>query len=296
MMLSLFAPWRRHTDVQPPRWFARWRRAARQGQVWLVGAGPGDPELITLRAVRLLQQADVVVYDRLVAPDLLAHCRRGVRRLYVGKRSGAHSLPQPEINALLVREAQAGRNVVRLKGGDPFVFGRGGEEMLALRAAGVPVSVVPGISAAHGCAAATGIPLTHRDVADGVSFITAHRRDGAAATDWAALAAQPSRTLVCYMGLSELALISAQLIRHGLPGATPAALICHGTTTAQRACRCRLDTLADTAQGTAMASPCLVIIGQVVALGDLDVLSDMEKNQVHRGEGVEPGAKSAADS
>ncbi|KAF0809195.1 siroheme synthase [Alcanivorax sp. S71-1-4] len=267
-MLSLFAPWDRGTDVSRPRWFARWRSAAGPGHVWLVGAGPGDPELITVRALRLLQQADVVVYDRLVAPALLAHCRRGARRLYVGKRSGAHSVPQQDINALLVREAQAGRCVVRLKGGDPFVFGRGGEEMLALQAAGVPVSVVPGISAAHGCAAATGIPLTHRDLADGVTFITAHRRDGAAGTDWAALAAQPSRTLVCYMGLSELARISEQLIAHGLPASTPAALICHGTTAAQRAVRCRLDTLDETAQRAAMASPCLLIIGQVVALGD----------------------------
>ncbi len=276
-MLSLFAPWDRGIDASRPRWFARWRSAARQGQVWLVGAGPGDPELITVRALRLLQQADVVVYDRLVAPALLAHCRRGVRRLYVGKRSGAHSVPQQEINALLVREAQAGRRVVRLKGGDPFVFGRGGEEMLALRAAGVPVSVVPGISAAHGCAAATGMPLTHRDLADGVTFITAHRRDGAAGTDWAALAAQPSRTLVCYMGLSELAQISEQLIQHGLPASTPAALICHGTTAAQRAVRCRLDTLADTAQQAAMASPCLLIIGQVVALGDPAQLCAIEQ-------------------
>ncbi|MBZ2187787.1 uroporphyrinogen-III C-methyltransferase [Alcanivorax sp. JB21] len=282
-MLSLFAPWvdaLHGTGNTVSEWWQRLRADeanrtthGRSGHVWLVGAGPGDPDLITVRGMRLLQQADVVVHDRLVAPELLDYCRPDARRLYVGKRCGRHSVPQNEINALLVREALAGRQVVRLKGGDPFIFGRGGEELAELQRHGVAASVVPGITAAAGCAAATGIPLTHRDHAASVCLVTAHRRDGAPQTDWAALAADPKRTLVCYMGLSELGTITAQLTRHGLSAETPAALISEGTTARQKAARCTLATLAETAQQTQMGSPCLVMIGSVVSLGDARVFS-----------------------
>ena len=272
----LFTPW---ADTPTGRRLTAWwrpRRDARRGaggEVFLVGAGPGDPELITVRGMRVLQQADVVIYDRLVAPALLDYCAAGTRKLYVGKQCGRHSVPQQDINALLVSEAQAGRTVVRLKGGDPFIFGRGGEEMAELREAGVRVSVVPGITAAAGCAASTGIPLTHRDHAASVCLVTAHRRDGAPALDWAALAADPHRTLVCYMGLSELAEISLQLTHHGLAPETPVALVSEGTTAHQRALRCTLATMANTAARAQLPSPCLVMIGDVVTLADPERVS-----------------------
>ena len=285
-MLSLFAPWvdvLHGTGNTVSDWWQRLRAddtgrksGGAVGHVWLVGAGPGDPDLITVRGMKLLQQADVIIHDRLVAPALLDYCRPDARRLYVGKRCGRHSVPQNEINALLVREALKGRQIVRLKGGDPFIFGRGGEEMSELQRHGVAVSVVPGITAAAGCAAATGIPLTHRDHAASVCLVTAHRRDGAPQTDWAALAADPQRTLVCYMGLSELGNITEQLTRHGLSADTPAALISEGTTARQKAARCTLASLSDTAQQTKMSSPCLVMIGSVVSLGDPRVFCQEE--------------------
>lgn len=241
---------------------------ARSGHVWLVGAGPGDADLITLRGLRALQAADVVFHDSLAAPELLDHCRPGTPRIPVGKRAGRHSVPQEDIHVLLAAHARAGLTVVRLKGGDPFIFGRGGEEMEFLRAQGIPVTVVPGVTAASGCAAATGIPLTHRDLAAGVCLMTAHRQDGAGDLDWTSLAADRQRTLVFYMGLSQAGHVGTELLLHGLPGATPAALISQGATPRQKAVRCTLAGLARTARSAGLESPCLIVIGDVVALAD----------------------------
>ncbi len=238
------------------------------GHVWLVGAGPGDPDLITLRGLRALQTADVVCHDSLAAPKLLDHCRPGALRIPVGKRAGRHSIPQADIHVLLAAHARAGLNVVRLKGGDPFIFGRGGEEMESLRAQGIPVTVVPGVTAASGCAAATGIPLTHRDLAAGVCLMTAHRQDGAQAPDWTSLAADRQRTLVFYMGLSQAGHVGTELMLHGLPADTPAALISQGATPHQQALRCTLAGLAWATQRNGLVSPCLIVIGPVVALAD----------------------------
>ncbi|MBV2180382.1 MAG: uroporphyrinogen-III C-methyltransferase [Castellaniella sp.] len=242
----------------------------RIGHVWLVGAGPGDPDLITLRGLRALQAADVVVHDRLAASELLEHCRPDALRIHVGKRAGLHSMPQEDIQDLLATHALAGRCVVRLKGGDPFIFGRGGEEMAALRAQGIPVTVIPGITAASGCAAATGIPLTHRDLASGVCLMTAHRQDGGEELDWASLAGDRQRTLVFYMGLSQIRRVGTELMLHGLPGSTPAAMISQGTTAAQAALRCSLADLAAGIRDERLASPCLIVIGPVVSLADPD--------------------------
>jgi len=247
--------------------------SGRMGHVWLVGAGPGDPDLITVKGARALQAADVVVYDRLAATALLAHCRPDAERISVGKRAGLHSVPQDGIHALLISHAMAGRCVVRLKGGDPFVFGRGGEEMIALRRQGIPVSVIPGVTAASGCAAATGIPLTHRDLAAGVSLMTAHRQEDARDLDWTALAADRQRTLVFYMGLSRADHVGMELMLHGLPGTTPVALISCGTTSAQRAVRCLLADLGVAARRCGLVSPCLIVVGQVVALADPDLVA-----------------------
>jgi uroporphyrin-III C-methyltransferase/precorrin-2 dehydrogenase/sirohydrochlorin ferrochelatase/uroporphyrin-III C-methyltransferase len=233
-------------------------------KVFIIGAGPGDPDLLTMKAHRLLQRADVVVYDRLVSSDVLDLVPTGATRIFAGKAAGRHTMPQGEINELLLSLAQSGRRVVRLKGGDPFVFGRGSEEALHLARHGVPFEIVPGITAAAGCAAYAGIPLTHRDIAKGVQFITGHDRNGKELdVDWQSLA-DPETTLVIYMGLGNAPRISRELIAAGLPGTTPAAAIENGTTPEQRV---RLTTLADLPEAVAdLTAPTLLIVGEVVDL------------------------------
>jgi uroporphyrin-III C-methyltransferase/precorrin-2 dehydrogenase/sirohydrochlorin ferrochelatase len=237
------------------------------GHVDIVGAGPGDPELLTVKALRAIQDADVVVHDRLVGEGILDLVRRDARRIYVGKAKSDHALPQDRINDLLVEEARAGRRVVRLKGGDPFVFGRGGEELEALRAAGVSASVVPGITAATGCAAAAGLPLTHRDHASAVTFVTGHGVDGEPDVDWRALA-QPRHTVVIYMGLSRAGALAERLIGAGRSPATPVAIIENGTRPDQRVVT---GTLADTEKLVSvfeLGAPTLIVVGEVAALAD----------------------------
>lgn len=253
-------PLRRRNDERAMR--NRGARAA--GSVALVGAGPGDPDLLTVKAVALIKRADVIVHDRLVAPEVLALALHA-RRVYVGKSRSRHALAQSAINALLVELAHAGQRVVRLKGGDPYIFGRGGEEAEALAANGVPFQVVPGISAANGVAACTGIPLTHRDHAQTCVFITGHLKDGTMDLDWPALA-RPHQTLVVYMGLLALPTLCGELVRHGLAATTPAAVIQHGTTVAQRVVTGTLATLPRLADAAALESPTLIIIGDVVSL------------------------------
>lgn len=235
------------------------------GQVSLVGAGPGDPDLLTLKALRRLAEAEVVLYDLLVAEEILALVNKRARLICVGKRASRHTLPQQEINQLLLREAQAGRRVVRLKGGDPLLFGRGGEELAALLAAGIEVEVVPGITAAVGAAAAACIPLTHRDCAQGVSLVTGHRRDGSSSLDWATHSGS-EQTMVVYMGLGEAANIAATLQTHGRSAATPVAIIEQATTPRQRVLHCTLGTLAACVARDCPQPPALLVIGEVVAL------------------------------
>ena len=236
-----------------------------QGEVYLVGAGPGDPDLLTFRALRLLQMADVVVYDRLVAPPILDLSRRDAERIYVGKQRDNHALSQENINQLLVRLAKEGKRVVRLKGGDPFIFGRGGEEIATLMENGVPFQVVPGITAASGCATYSGIPLTHRDYAQSVVFATGHLQDGTVDLNWKALA-HPNQTIVFYMGLHGVGVVSAKLIEHGLPPDTPVALVQQGTTQNQRVVVTTLDRLEQTVQDEALKPPTIIIVGRVVEL------------------------------
>lgn len=240
----------------------------RDGRVWLVGAGPGSADLISVRGLRLIQQADVLVYDRLVSNELVEQAPANALKLYVGKRRSLHSVPQDQINALLVSHARRGSKVIRLKGGDPFIFGRGGEEMQELRAQGIQVSIVPGITAASGCSAATGIPLTHRDFSAGVTLMTAHRCEGAEGYDWSSLTADRQRTLVFYMGLAQAQTIRNELMLHGLPGTTPVALISGGTTANQRAMRCTLHEMPALAASRQFSSPCLIMVGDVVNLAD----------------------------
>ncbi|MGF1640255.1 MAG: siroheme synthase CysG [Rhodospirillales bacterium] len=248
------------------------------GTVHIVGAGPGDPDLLTLRAFRLLQEADVIVHDRLVAPEILDYARRDAERIDVGKRKGAHSRSQGEINELLLREARSGRCVVRLKGGDPFVFGRGGEEREFLARHGVRAEVVAGVTAASGCTAAAGIPLTHRGDAQAAVLITGHGRDGEPDVDWAALA-RTRQTLVVYMGASIAGRIAARLIGAGMDPATPAAVITNGTRPDQHVATGALDELAVLAARTP-GGPALIVVGEVVRQADAWVASDLRRAAV----------------
>ncbi|GAA0572879.1 hypothetical protein GCM10009416_09430 [Craurococcus roseus] len=255
--------------------FADARRGAETrltGVVHLVGAGPGATDLLTLRALRLLGEADVVVYDRLVGEGVLDLARRGAERVFVGKARANHCVPQGEINALIVRLAREGKRVVRLKGGDPFVFGRGGEELEACRAAGVACEVVPGVTAALACAAATGIPLTHRDRARTVTFATGHTRDGRLYLDFAALA-RPGQTLAVYMGVTTLAALRDGLVAAGLPAGTPAALVERGGTDAQRVLRGTLNSVVARAPVWHTCGPALLLVGDVAAQAEEERLA-----------------------
>lgn len=235
------------------------------GRVSLVGAGPGDPDLLTLKAYRRLKSAEVVLYDRLVSDEIIALLPQEAARYYVGKARSSHSVPQEGINQALVEWARQGKQVVRLKGGDPFIFGRGGEELETLVAAGIEVDVVPGITAASGCAAYAGIPLTHRDHAQSVRFVTGHLQQGEFTLDWPTLA-QPGQTLVFYMGLSNLTAICEGLMAHGLPPETPLALIEQGTTRQQQTHTGTLRQLPTAFLQGAIQPPTLLIVGSVVTL------------------------------
>ncbi len=238
------------------------------GRVYLVGAGPGDPDLLTVKAHRLLSQADVVVYDRLVSDAVLDLVPDGVSRIFVGKANGRHVVPQEEINRILASLALAGHRVVRLKGGDPFVFGRGGEEALHLAERGVPFEVVPGITAAVACAAYAGIPVTHRGVSSGVQLVAGHcRGTRPLELDWRSLA-DPALTVIFYMGLANLPQIRDGLIRAGRAASTPAAVVENGTLASQRRITGTLATLSDDVAAAGIAAPALVIIGEVVGLAE----------------------------
>lgn len=242
-------------------------RVAGVGEVFLVGAGPGDPDLLTFRALKLIRRADVVLYDRLVSADIVAMCRHDVKKVYVGKQRAEHAMRQELINETLVRYAQQGLKVLRLKGGDPFIFGRGGEEIETLSSLSIPFQIVPGITAATGCASYAGIPLTHRDHAQSCVFVTGHLKAGELSLNWAALA-QPSQTVVCYMGLIGLPVFCASLIEHGLPAETPAALIERGTTSAQGVYTGTLATLPTLISRHEVTAPTLIMVGSVVTLRD----------------------------
>jgi uroporphyrin-III C-methyltransferase/precorrin-2 dehydrogenase/sirohydrochlorin ferrochelatase len=237
------------------------------GEVYLVGTGPGDPDLLTFRALRLMQQADVVLYDRLIGEGILNLVRRDAQRIYVGKLPKNHTVPQEEIGKMLIRLAQEGKRVLRLKGGDPFVFGRGGEEIETLSEHGITFQVIPGVTAATGCAAYAGIPLTHRDHAQACIFVTGHEKDGALNLNWSSLI-QPRQTVVVYMGLSSLEAITKGFIMHGADPETPAAIIENGTRESQRVESGTLASLPDKTAEARISSPALIIVGSVVTLRD----------------------------
>ena len=240
----------------------------KKGFVSLVGAGPGDAELLTIKALRLLEAAEVVVYDRLVSAEVLALIPTGISRISVGKEVGKHCVPQQEINEIIVNLAKSGRKIVRLKGGDPYMFGRGGEEVLALRKHHIPFEVVPGITAASGCSSYSGIPLTHRGMSRRVQFITGHFNDDEPLDlNWKSIA-DPDSTLVIYMGLANLPLVVCSLIDAGLPASTPAAAVQNGTTVAQQRVITSLDKLSDAIRQKHMKAPVMIIIGNVVSLAE----------------------------
>lgn len=261
------------------------------GEVYLVGAGPGDPDLLTFRALRLMQQADVVVYDRLVAKPILEMTRHDAERIYVGKERDNHAMRQEEINKCLAKLAKQGKRVVRLKGGDPFIFGRGGEEIDTLAEQGVPFQVVPGITAAAGCASYSGIPLTHRDYAQSVTFVTGNLKDGTVNLNWQQLS-QPNQTVVFYMGLAGMPVIFEQLIKHGVSPDMPAALIQQGTTHQQKVITGTLSTLPEIVMLEKPKPPTLIIVGEVV---ELQEKLSWFKSPVHSDQGatspVEPGTE-----
>jgi uroporphyrin-III C-methyltransferase/precorrin-2 dehydrogenase/sirohydrochlorin ferrochelatase len=240
-------------------------RSGAGGLVVLVGTGPGDPDLLTVRALRLIEQAEVALYDNLVASEIIELLPPSAERIYVGKRRNDHAMRQDAINALMVDLAQRGHRVLRLKGGDPFVFGRGGEEIEALSAAGVPFQVVPGITAAIGASAYAGIPLTHRDFAQACTFVTGNLQDGSIDLDWPALA-RPRQTVVIYMGLLTLPLLCARLIEHGRSAQTPAAIVQDATRPAQRVVVGTLESLPAQVAQAGLKGPTVILVGEVVAL------------------------------
>lgn len=252
------------TPTKPP---TSPQQKAATGIVYLVGAGPGDPDLLTIKAVRLLGKADVVVYDNLVSADVVSLIHSGAEKIYVGKQTNRHTLPQEQINDLLVNLAKQGKMVVRLKGGDPFIFGRGGEELEILASHGIKFEIIPGITAASGISSYAGIPLTHRDYAQTCVFTTGHLKDGTLNLDWPMLA-RLRQTIVIYMGLGALSEISKQLILHGLPTDMPAAIIEKGTTPNQRVITSTLALLPKLALEMELQSPSLIIVGQVVGLSE----------------------------
>ena len=238
-----------------------------EGEVFLIGAGPGDPELLTLKAWRILQEADIVLYDRLVSQPIMDMIPEGTELVHVGKKRSDHTVPQDQINQKLVELAQQGRRVVRLKGGDPFIFGRGGEEIETLAQAGIRFQVVPGITAASGCAAYAGIPLTHRDYAQSVRFVTGHLKDDTCNLPWNDFV-QNNQTLVFYMGLVGLPIIVRELTAHGMLSTMPVALVSRGTTPEQEVVCGTLGDIADRVERSNVQAPTLVIIGEVVSLRD----------------------------
>ncbi len=253
------------------------------GEVFLVGTGPGDPELLTVKAARLIREAEVVLYDNLVSEEIMALVPAGAERIYVGKRRSDHAMRQEHINELLVNLARKGRRVLRLKAGDPFVFGRGGEEIETLGASGVRFEVVPGITAALGAASYAGIPLTHRDYAQSCVFVTGNTQDGELNVDWAAIV-RPRQTVVIYMGFQNLDELCRELVSHGLPPKTPAAMVQQATTSSQRVVTADLATLADRAREAGLKPPTLIIVGEVVRLR-----GRLEWFEAHRAEAARKG-------